>query len=60
MQKAEAITTSDFDLAIMSGDDIVISKDEEFPTTRDNTIFKLGLFMGFLGRQCTLIAILTG
>lgn len=38
----------------MSGGDIVISKDEEFPTTRDNTIFELGLFMGFLGRQCTL------
>ncbi|MGP5179222.1 TIR domain-containing protein, partial [Psychrobacter aquimaris] len=44
------MTTSDFDLAIMSGGDIVISKDEEFPTTRDNTIFELGLFMGFLGR----------
>ena len=44
----------------MSGDNIVISKNEEFPATRDNTIFELGLFMGVFGRQCTLIAILTG
>ncbi|MGE6475954.1 TIR domain-containing protein [Psychrobacter sp. NPDC078631] len=54
------MTTSNFDLAIMSGDKIVISKNKEFPATRDNTIFELELFMGFLGKQCTLIAILTG
>lgn len=56
----EAVKTSDFGLAIMSGDDIVISRGEEFSTTRDNVIFELGLFMGSLGRLRTLIAVPRG
>lgn len=56
----DAFRTSDFGLAIMSGDDIVISRGEEFSATRDNVIFELGLFMGFLGRRRTFIAVPTG
>ncbi|MGP5069737.1 MULTISPECIES: TIR domain-containing protein [Psychrobacter] len=52
-----AIKDYDFGLAIMSGDDIVISRGTESTATRDNVIFELGLFMGSLGRSRTLLAI---
>ena len=53
----QAVKTSDFGLAIMSGDDIVISRNEQHSATRDNVIFELGLFMGAIGRLRTLIAV---
>lgn len=56
----EAVKASDFGLAIMSGDDIIISRGEEFSATRDNVIFELGLFMGSLGRLRTLLAVPRG
>ncbi|WP_019674101.1 TIR domain-containing protein [Psychrobacter lutiphocae] len=51
-----AIKTHDFGLAIMSADDIVVSREVELAAPRDNVIFELGLFMGSLGRERTLIA----
>lgn len=42
---------SDFAIAVAHKDDIVISRNDEWPTVRDNVIFELGLFMGRLGRR---------
>lgn len=53
----KAVKTSDFGLAIMSGDDTIKSRDEEHKLPRDNVIFELGLFMGHLGRKRTLMAL---
>ncbi|MGB6924858.1 MULTISPECIES: TIR domain-containing protein [Psychrobacter] len=53
----KAVKTSDFGLAIMSSDDTVTSREEESRIPRDNVIFELGLFMGHLGRQRTLMAL---
>lgn len=52
----KAIKNHDFGLAIMSADDVVISRKVESAAPRDNIIFELGLFMGSLGRERTLIA----
>lgn len=52
----KAIKNHDFGLAIMSADDVVISRKVESAAPRDNVIFELGLFMGSLGRERTLIA----
>ena len=52
----KAIKSHDFGLAIMSADDVVISRKVELAAPRDNVIFELGLFMGSLGRERTLIA----
>lgn len=46
---------SDFAIAIAHGDDIVITRDQEWPTVRDNVMFELGLFMGRLGRARTFL-----
>ncbi len=42
---------SDFAIAIAHQDDVVITRDDEWPTVRDNVVFELGLFMGRLGRR---------
>lgn len=42
---------SDFAVAVAHADDVVITRDDEWPTIRDNVIFELGLFMGRLGRR---------
>lgn len=42
---------SDFAVAIAHKDDVVITRDDEWPTIRDNVVFELGLFMGRLGRR---------
>lgn len=42
---------SDFAIALAHADDIVITRDDEWPTVRDNVVFELGLFMGRLGRR---------
>ncbi len=52
----KAVKTHDFGLAIMSADDIVTSREVESAAPRDNVIFELGLFMGHLGRERTLLA----
>ena len=56
----KAVKESDFGLAIMQGDDLVVSRGAEFSAPRDNVIFELGLFMGYLSRSRTLIAVPQG
>lgn len=42
---------SDFAIAVAHADDVVITRDDEWPAIRDNVILELGLFMGRLGRR---------
>ncbi|APO99601.1 cyclic nucleotide-binding protein [Xanthomonas perforans] len=42
---------SDFAVAVAHGDDVLITRDDEWPTIRDNVILEFGLFMGRLGRR---------
>lgn len=51
-----AVKESDFGLAILQNDDVIISRGEEQRGPRDNVIFELGLFMGLLTRKRTFIA----
>lgn len=41
----------DFAIAIAHADDMVISRGDEWPAMRDNVVFELGMFIGFLGRR---------
>ena len=43
----------EFAVFLFSGDDIVISRGEETYSVRDNLLFELGLFTGYLGRKRT-------
>jgi CRP/FNR family cyclic AMP-dependent transcriptional regulator len=49
------VAKSDFALLVLTPDDTVTSRDETKAVPRDNCIFELGLFMGALGRDRTLI-----
>ena len=49
------VRASDFAVLLIAPDDIVVSRDVESPAPRDNVVFELGLFMGLLGRERTLI-----
>ena len=42
---------SDFAIAVAHADDMIISRDSEWPIVRDNVIFELGMFIGRLGRR---------
>lgn len=42
---------SDFAIAVAHADDVVISRENEWPAVRDNVIFELGMFIGRLGRR---------
>jgi len=42
---------ADFAIAIAHADDTVITRGDEWPTMRDNVVFELGMFIGFLGRR---------
>lgn len=42
---------SDLAIAIAHADDVVVSRDEQWPAVRDNVIFELGMFLGRLGRR---------
>lgn len=42
---------SDFAIAVAHADDTVITRGDEWPTMRDNVVFELGMFIGFLGRN---------
>lgn len=50
-----AVDNSDFAIAIAHADDVVESRDGEWPAPRDNVIFELGLFMGRLGRARAIL-----
>lgn len=55
---ADLLTESsqaDFAIFILRGDDITRSRGSEAAAPRDNVIFELGLFMGALGRDRTLL-----
>lgn len=51
----DQVDQADFAIAIASGDDIVESREKEWPAVRDNVIFELGLFMGRLGRERAIL-----
>ncbi|AGG90697.1 cyclic nucleotide-binding protein [Rhodanobacter denitrificans] len=42
---------ADFAIAVAHADDMVISRSDEWPAMRDNVVFELGMFIGFLGRK---------
>jgi predicted nucleotide-binding protein len=41
----------DFAVIILTPDDVIISRGNQQKISRDNLIFELGLFMGFIGRN---------
>lgn len=41
---------SDLAIAVAHADDTVITRGDEWPAVRDNVVFELGMFIGFLGR----------
>src|SRR5215471_11672473 len=45
----------DFAIVVLTPDDIVVSKDVQSFSPRDNAVFELGLFMGSIGRERTFI-----
>ena len=45
----------DFAVLVLAPDDMIISKDDLRPSTRDNVLFECGLFMGRLGRDRVFI-----
>jgi len=45
------LETADFAIAVAHADDTIISRGDEWPTLRDNVVFELGMFIGFLGRR---------
>jgi CRP/FNR family transcriptional regulator, cyclic AMP receptor protein len=49
------VNESDFAVFIISPDDEVTSRKQEYNAPRDNTVFELGLFMGKLERSRTFI-----
>lgn len=46
-----AVKKHDFAIFIFSPDDVTILRDKQVHTVRDNVIFELGLFMGYLGKE---------
>lgn len=52
----QATATSDFAIMVVNADDLTTSRSVERPTTRDNVIFELGLFLGALGpERCFMV-----
>jgi len=51
----KTVNESDFAVFIISPDDEVTSRKQEYNAPRDNTVFELGLFMGKLERSRTFI-----
>lgn len=51
----DQIDQSDFAIAIAHSDDLVESRESQWPQPRDNVIFELGLFMGRLGRARAIL-----
>jgi predicted nucleotide-binding protein len=49
------VNRCDFALFVLAPDDSVTSRNVTTAAPRDNTIFELGLFMGVLGRERTLV-----
>jgi predicted nucleotide-binding protein len=53
----EQLRQADFALAIAQPDDLVESRGVRAAAARDNVVFELGLFMGRLGRERTLLLV---
>ena len=51
----KAVSDSDFAIAVIHGDDVVRSRKKQAFAPRDNVTFELGLFMGELGRDRTIL-----
>ncbi|MBK7999022.1 MAG: nucleotide-binding protein [Verrucomicrobia bacterium] len=51
----QVVAASDFAIAIAQPDDTVKSRGADSKVARDNVIFELGLFMGRLGRQRSIL-----
>ncbi|GCD54329.1 TIR domain-containing protein [Acetobacter pasteurianus] len=51
----EQVDSSDFAIAVAHADDLTIFRGQEWPSSRDNVVFELGLFMGRLGRQRAIL-----
>lgn len=49
------VRAADFAVAVVAGDDVVRSRKRQSRAPRDNVVFELGLFMGQLGRERTII-----
>lgn len=47
----EQLDDADFAIAVAHADDVIVSRDEQWPTVRDNVVFELGMFLGRLGRN---------
>ncbi len=56
----EAMKRADFVVAIMRGDDIVVSRKKESPAPRDNVVLEYGMALGMLGRARTLMMVPKG
>lgn len=56
----DAVGSVDFALLILSADDIVNKRDREQMSPRDNVILELGLFLGVLGKERTVILVEEG
>lgn len=51
----DEVFQADFAVAIAHGDDKISSRNESWPSPRDNVIFELGLCMGRLGRNRAIL-----
>lgn len=50
-----ALSRFDFALLVLTADDLTVSRGTEKAAARDNVLFELGLFIGFLGRDRTFM-----
>jgi len=50
-----ALPRFDFDLLVLTADDLTVSRGSEKAAARDNVLFELGLFIGSLGRDRTFM-----
>jgi CRP/FNR family cyclic AMP-dependent transcriptional regulator len=53
----EQVNQADFGIALAEPDDLVLSRDRQSATPRDNVVFELGFFMSRLGRHRTLLLV---
>lgn len=54
------VTAADFAIAVVMGEDVTRSRKRQAPAPRDNVVFELGLFMGQIGRQRTIMVVPKG
>jgi CRP/FNR family cyclic AMP-dependent transcriptional regulator len=50
-----AVAEADFAVLVIAPEDHIVSRETEYLGPRDNVLFELGLFMGGIGRERTLI-----